>query len=59
MSTFTFGDVFGHSGGRTRETREPFVERHADSGVLVLPAHVPHPGFVLRQDGGFRFRAAA
>jgi hypothetical protein len=58
MSTFTSGDVCRHGGGQTRETREPFVERHADSGVLVLPAYVPHPGFVVRQDG-FRFRAAA
>ncbi len=49
---------FCHDGVRARKTREAFVERHADSGVLVLPAHFPHPGYVVREDGGFRFRAA-
>ena len=50
---------FCHDGVRARKTREAFVERHADSGVLVMPAHFPHPGYVVREDGGFRFRPAA
>jgi glyoxylase-like metal-dependent hydrolase (beta-lactamase superfamily II) len=36
-------------------TRTAFLERHADSGVLVLAAHFPHPGYIVRRDGGFRF----
>lgn len=49
---------FCHDGVRARKTREAFVERHADSGVLVMPAHFPHPGYVVRENGGFRFRRA-
>jgi hypothetical protein len=40
-------------------TRQEFVERHADSGVLVLPAHFPRPGYIVREAGGLRFRPAA
>jgi glyoxylase-like metal-dependent hydrolase (beta-lactamase superfamily II) len=50
---------FCHDGEQAYKTRREFVERHADSGVLVLPAHFPRPGYVVREDGGFRFRPAA
>jgi glyoxylase-like metal-dependent hydrolase (beta-lactamase superfamily II) len=40
---------------KARATRRAFVERHADSGVLVLAAHFPAPGFIVRADGGCRF----
>ena len=50
---------FCHDAHRARKTRQDFVERHADSGVLVLPAHFPRPGYVVREAGGFRFRPAA
>jgi glyoxylase-like metal-dependent hydrolase (beta-lactamase superfamily II) len=43
---------------RARDTRREFVERHADSGVLVLAAHFPLPGFIVRGDGGYRFEPA-
>jgi glyoxylase-like metal-dependent hydrolase (beta-lactamase superfamily II) len=36
-------------------TRRAFVDRHADSGVLVLPAHFPRPGYIVRAAGGHRF----
>jgi glyoxylase-like metal-dependent hydrolase (beta-lactamase superfamily II) len=49
---------FCHDGARARKTRQAFVEAHADSGVLVLPAHFPRPGYVVREAGGFRFRPA-
>jgi glyoxylase-like metal-dependent hydrolase (beta-lactamase superfamily II) len=49
---------FCHDGARARKTRQDFVERHAGTGVLVLPAHFPRPGYAVREDGGFRFRAA-
>ena len=40
-------------------TRREFVERHADSGVLVLAAHFPRPGYIVRAEGGTRFAPAA
>jgi glyoxylase-like metal-dependent hydrolase (beta-lactamase superfamily II) len=49
---------FCHDGARARKTRQEFVERHADSGALVLPAHFPRPGYIVREGGGFRFRPA-
>ena len=42
---------------RSRDAREAFIERHADSGVLVLAAHFPEPGFIVRRDGGCQFVA--
>ncbi len=36
-------------------TRRAFVERHADSGVMILAAHFPRPGYVVRENGGHRF----
>jgi glyoxylase-like metal-dependent hydrolase (beta-lactamase superfamily II) len=49
---------FCHDPRRAAETRREFVEAHADTGVLVLPAHFPRPGYVVRVDGGHRFMAA-
>jgi glyoxylase-like metal-dependent hydrolase (beta-lactamase superfamily II) len=49
---------FCHDGAQARATREAFVEGHADRGVLVLPAHFPRPGFIVREREGFRFRPA-
>jgi len=46
---------FCHDGARAAATRREFLERHADTGVLVLPAHFPRPGYVVRQAGGLRF----
>lgn len=40
-------------------TRRAFLERHANTGVLVLPAHFPRPGYIVRAEGGHRFEAAA
>ncbi len=50
---------FCHDPKRAAETRREFVERHADSGVLVLAAHFPRPGHIVREGGGTRFVAAA
>jgi hypothetical protein len=49
---------FCHDGGRARKTRQGFVERHADSGALVLAAHFPRPGHIVRESAGLRFRPA-
>jgi hypothetical protein len=40
---------------RAATTRREFVERHADSGVLILAAHFPRPGYIVREPGGTRF----
>jgi glyoxylase-like metal-dependent hydrolase (beta-lactamase superfamily II) len=44
---------------RSAATRRDFVERFADSGVLVLAAHFPRPGYIVREGGGTRFTPAA
>jgi hypothetical protein len=31
------------------------VERFADTGVLILPAHFPEPGYIVRAGGQTRF----
>jgi glyoxylase-like metal-dependent hydrolase (beta-lactamase superfamily II) len=45
---------FCHDGPRARKSREAFVEQHADSGVLVLAAHFPRPGYIVTKNGGRR-----
>jgi glyoxylase-like metal-dependent hydrolase (beta-lactamase superfamily II) len=46
---------FCHDAARAAATRRAFVERHADTGTLILPAHFPHPGHIVRHDGTHRF----
>jgi glyoxylase-like metal-dependent hydrolase (beta-lactamase superfamily II) len=48
---------FCYDGVRAARTRREFVERHADSGTLVLAAHFPQPGYIVRTAEGFRFKA--
>jgi glyoxylase-like metal-dependent hydrolase (beta-lactamase superfamily II) len=36
-------------------TRREFVESHAATGDLVLPAHFPHPGRIVKAPDGHRF----
>jgi hypothetical protein len=36
-------------------TRRAFVERHADTGVMILAAHFPRPGYIVRERGDHRF----
>lgn len=43
---------------RAAETRRAFVERHADTGTLILAAHFPRPGYIVRTPEGFRFTPA-
>jgi len=40
---------------RAALTRREFVEGHADTGVLVLAAHFPRPGCIVRAGGSYRF----
>jgi glyoxylase-like metal-dependent hydrolase (beta-lactamase superfamily II) len=40
---------------RAAATRRAFVERHADTGTLILPAHFPRAGYIVREDGGHHF----
>lgn len=36
-------------------TRRAFIEAHADTGDLVVPAHFPEPGYITRAQEGWRF----
>ena len=54
-----WSSIFCADPGRAAATRRDFVERHADSGVLVLAAHFPHPGYIVREGDGTRFALAA
>jgi glyoxylase-like metal-dependent hydrolase (beta-lactamase superfamily II) len=49
---------FCHDGTRARASRQEFVERHAGTGTLVVPAHFPVPGYIVREGGGLRFAPA-
>ena len=53
-----WSSCFCYDRAQAAKTRQEFVERHADSGTLILPAHFPHPGYVVRANGGHRFVAA-
>jgi glyoxylase-like metal-dependent hydrolase (beta-lactamase superfamily II) len=43
---------------QSRRTRLQFLERYADSGTLILPAHFPAPtaGYIERDERAYRFR---
>ena len=47
---------FCYDGKQAAVTRREFVERHADTGTLVLAAHFPRPGVIVREGNGLRFR---
>jgi len=47
---------FCYDGKQAATTRREFVERHADTGTLILASHFPRPGVIVRDDGGLRFR---
>jgi glyoxylase-like metal-dependent hydrolase (beta-lactamase superfamily II) len=46
---------FCHDGKRAASTRREFIERHADGETLILAAHFPRPGYIVRAEGGHRF----
>lgn len=46
---------FCYDGKRAATTRREFIERHADTGTLILAAHFPRPGTIVRADGSYRF----
>jgi glyoxylase-like metal-dependent hydrolase (beta-lactamase superfamily II) len=50
---------FCYDGKRAAETRREFIERHADTGTVILAAHFPRPGTIVRADGSHRFVPAA
>lgn len=52
-----WSSIFCYDRKRAAETRRAFVERFADSGVLVLATHFPRPGYIVRENGGHRFVA--
>jgi glyoxylase-like metal-dependent hydrolase (beta-lactamase superfamily II) len=46
---------FCYDGKRAARTRGEFIDRHADTGTLILAAHFPRPGTIVRADGSHRF----
>jgi glyoxylase-like metal-dependent hydrolase (beta-lactamase superfamily II) len=50
-----WSSCFCHDARQAAATRQAFVERHAASGDLVLPAHFPHPGRIVRDGPIHRF----
>ena len=46
---------FCYDGKRAARTRRKFIERHADTGTLILAAHFPRAGKIVRADDGHRF----
>jgi glyoxylase-like metal-dependent hydrolase (beta-lactamase superfamily II) len=46
---------FCHDPAEAAVTRRAFVEQQADSGVLVLAAHFPRAGYIVRERAGHRF----
>jgi len=50
---------FCYDAAQARATRRAFVERHADSGTMILAGHFPHPGYIVREGGGHRFTPVA
>lgn len=53
-----WSSCFCYDRARAAKTRREFIERHADSRTLILPAHFPRPGYVVRAGGSHRFVAA-
>jgi glyoxylase-like metal-dependent hydrolase (beta-lactamase superfamily II) len=53
-----WSSCFCYDRAHAAKTRREFIERHADSGTLILPAHFPRPGYVVRAGGSHRFVAA-
>jgi glyoxylase-like metal-dependent hydrolase (beta-lactamase superfamily II) len=50
-----WSSIFCYDAHQAAATRQAFVERHAASGDLVLPAHFPHPGRIVRDGASHRF----
>ena len=43
---------------QSRATRQAFMEQHADTGQLIIVAHFPEPGRIVRGGNSFRFEVA-
>ena len=52
-----WSSIFCTDPGQSRTTRQAFMEQHADSGRLILAAHFPEPGRIIRGGNSFRFEA--
>lgn len=50
-----WSSIFCYDAHQAAATRKAFVERHAASGDLVLPAHFPLPGRIVRDGEIHRF----
>jgi glyoxylase-like metal-dependent hydrolase (beta-lactamase superfamily II) len=54
-----WSSIFCYEPARAARTRRDFIERHADSGILVLAAHFPVPGYIVTEAGVRHFQAIA
>ena len=56
-----WGSHFDSDVAQARKTRRDFVERYADTPVIVLGTHFHHPtaGRIVRQGAAWRFVVAA
>jgi len=52
-----WSSIFCTDPAQSRATRQAFVEQHADSGRLIIAAHFPEPGYIVRQGSGLQFAA--
>ncbi len=43
---------------QSRATRQAFMEQHAGTGRLIIAAHFPEPGRIVRGGGSFQFEVA-
>lgn len=46
----------GEDPAQSAATLQAFLERHADTGDLIVPAHFPAPGYITRTRDGCRFK---
>lgn len=52
-----WSSIFCTDAAQSRTTRRAFVETHANTETLILAAHFPTPGRIVRRADGFRFEA--
>jgi glyoxylase-like metal-dependent hydrolase (beta-lactamase superfamily II) len=52
-----WSSIFCTDPAQSRATRRAFMEQHADSDRLILAAHFPEPGRIVRGGNSFRFEA--
>ena len=52
-----WSSIFCTDPAQSRATRQAFVEQHANADTLIIAAHFPTPGRIIRKGGEFQFEA--